>query len=87
MLSRVASPHDTISCWERATTRSDEFNIGRVVECQQGLIADVVTGTAERFDVLAKIPQLKYPGDAMLREPTLALGFFYIWLRDRLRDL
>jgi gamma-glutamylputrescine oxidase len=51
------------------------------------LIADVVAGTAERFDVLANIPQLKYPGGAMLREPTLALGFFYLWLRDRLRDL
>ena len=51
------------------------------------LIADVVAGTAEQFDVLANIPQLKYPGGAVLREPTLALGFFYIWLRDRLRDL
>jgi gamma-glutamylputrescine oxidase len=51
------------------------------------LIADVVAGTAERFDVLANIPQLKYPGGALLREPTLALGFFYLWLRDRLRNL
>ncbi len=50
------------------------------------LIADVVAGTAERFDVLANIPQLKYPGGALLREPTLALGFFYFWLRDWLRD-
>ncbi|MBW2716846.1 MAG: FAD-binding oxidoreductase [Deltaproteobacteria bacterium] len=49
------------------------------------LISDVIAGTAERFDVLANIPQLKYPGGAMLREPTLALGFFYVWLRDRLR--
>ena len=50
------------------------------------LIADVVAGTAERFDVLANIPQPKFPGGAMLREPTLALGFFYFWLRDWLRD-
>ena len=50
------------------------------------LLADVVAGTAERFDVLAGIPQRKFPGGAMLRCPTLALGFFYYWLRDRLRD-
>jgi gamma-glutamylputrescine oxidase len=49
------------------------------------LISDVIAGTAERFDVLANIPQLKYPGGAILREPTLALGFFYVWLRDWLR--
>jgi gamma-glutamylputrescine oxidase len=49
------------------------------------LIADVVAGSAERFDVLANLPKMKYPGGALLREPTLALGFFYIWLRDRLR--
>jgi gamma-glutamylputrescine oxidase len=46
----------------------------------------VVAGTAERFDVLTGIPQRKFPGGAMLRTPTLALGFFYYWLRDRLRD-
>jgi gamma-glutamylputrescine oxidase len=50
------------------------------------LLAEVVAGTAERFDVLAGIPQRKYLGGAMLRIPTLALGFFYIWLRDRLRN-
>jgi gamma-glutamylputrescine oxidase len=50
------------------------------------LLADVVAGTAERFDVLADIPQRKFPGGAMLRIPTLAFGFFYYWLRDRLRD-
>ena len=50
------------------------------------LLAEVVAGTAERFDVLAGIPQRKYLGGAMLRSPTLALGFFYIWLRDRLRN-
>jgi len=51
------------------------------------LIAEVIAGTAERFDVLAHIPQPKYPGGAMLRAPTLALGFFYLWLRDWLRAL
>jgi len=50
------------------------------------LLADVVAGTAERFDVLAGIPQQKFPGGAALRIPTLSLGFFYYWLRDRLRD-
>jgi gamma-glutamylputrescine oxidase len=51
------------------------------------LIADVIAGTAERFDVLANIPQRQYPGGSLLREPILTLGFFYLWLRDRLRDL
>jgi gamma-glutamylputrescine oxidase len=50
------------------------------------LLAEAVAGTAERFDVLAGIPQRRYPGGAMLRTPTLALGFFYIWLQDRLRN-
>ena len=50
------------------------------------LIADVIAGPAERLDVPANIPQPKYPGGVLLREPTLALGFFYIWLRDWLRD-
>ncbi len=50
------------------------------------LIADVVAGTAERFDVLAGIPQPKVPGGALLRGPIRALGFFHLWLRDRLRE-
>ena len=51
------------------------------------LLAEVVAGTAERFDILAGIPQRSYPGGARLRVPTLAFGFFYLWLRDRLRAL
>ncbi len=51
------------------------------------LIAQAIAGTAERFDVLAGIPQPKYPGGLPMRGPTLALGFSYIWLRDRLRAL
>jgi gamma-glutamylputrescine oxidase len=50
------------------------------------LIGDAIAGTAERFDVLADIPQPKYPGGALLREPILALGFLHIRLRDWLRD-
>jgi gamma-glutamylputrescine oxidase len=50
------------------------------------LLAEIIAGTAERFDLLPGIPQMKYPGGAWLRSPTLAFGFFYFWLRDRLRE-
>ena len=66
------------------THRIFSVTVDSIKGCQ---LAEVVAGTAERFDVLAGIPQLKYPGGAMLRNSTLALGFSYIWLRDWLRDL
>ncbi|MEM7224089.1 MAG: FAD-binding oxidoreductase [Pseudomonadota bacterium] len=49
------------------------------------ILADLVAGTAERFDLLAAIPQRDFPGGAVLRVPVLTLGFLYIWLMDRLR--
>jgi gamma-glutamylputrescine oxidase len=48
------------------------------------LIAEAVAGTAERFDVFARIPHRNFPGGTLLRYPGLVLGMLYYSLRDRL---
>ena len=48
------------------------------------LIAEAIAGTAERFDVFARIPQRKFPGGTLLRWPGLVLGMLYYALRDKL---
>jgi gamma-glutamylputrescine oxidase len=48
------------------------------------LIAEAVTGTAERFDVMADLQVPAFPGGTLLRWPTLVLGMLYYGLRDRL---
>ncbi|NIR32505.1 MAG: FAD-binding oxidoreductase [Gammaproteobacteria bacterium] len=48
------------------------------------LIAEAVAGTAERFDVLARLPTPPFPGGTLLRWPGLVLGMLYYSLRDRL---
>ena len=48
------------------------------------LIAEAVAGTAERFDVFARIPQPTFPGGTLLRRPGMAVGMLYYSLRDRL---
>lgn len=48
------------------------------------LIAEAVAGTAERFDVLARVPAPAWPGGTLLRWPLLVLGMLYYALRDRL---
>jgi len=48
------------------------------------LLAEAVAGTAERFDVMAKIPTPKFPGGTLLRYPGLVAGMLYYALRDRL---
>jgi gamma-glutamylputrescine oxidase len=48
------------------------------------LIAEAVTGSAERFDVMAGLPTPTWPGSGLLRAPLLALGMLYYALRDRL---
>jgi gamma-glutamylputrescine oxidase len=47
------------------------------------LVAQAIAGTAERFDVFAKIPHRHFPGTA-LRRPALALAMLYYRLKDRL---
>jgi gamma-glutamylputrescine oxidase len=48
------------------------------------LLAETVTGNAEGFDLLARIPQPRFPGGAALRWPLLVLAMTWYSLRDRL---
>jgi gamma-glutamylputrescine oxidase len=48
------------------------------------LIAESVSGTAERFDVFARIPHRDFPGGPLLRRPSLVLAMLYYRLRDLL---
>jgi len=50
------------------------------------LIAEAVAGTAERFDVMARIPSPTFPGGTMLRWPGLVVGMLYHALKDRIGD-
>jgi gamma-glutamylputrescine oxidase len=43
-----------------------------------------VAGQAERFDVMASVPQASFPGGAALRWPLLVLAMTWYSLRDRL---
>jgi gamma-glutamylputrescine oxidase len=48
------------------------------------LIGEAVSGTAERLDVFAGLPQRGFPGGTLLRKPALVLGMLWYALRDRL---
>jgi gamma-glutamylputrescine oxidase len=48
------------------------------------LIAEALAGTAERFDVFARLPQPDFPGGTLLRRPGLVAGMLYYSLRDKL---
>ncbi len=48
------------------------------------LMAEAVAGTAERFDLMASLPQPRFPGGVALRWPLLVLAMTWYGLRDRL---
>ena len=48
------------------------------------IIAEAIAGTAERFDVMASIRALPFPGGTLLRYPGMVLGMLYYSLKDRL---
>ena len=48
------------------------------------LIAEAMAGTAERFDVFAKIEHQTFPGGTLLRHPLLVLAMLWYVLRDKL---
>jgi len=48
------------------------------------ILAEAVAGQAERFDLMATIPQARFPGGAALRWPLLALAMTWYAMRDRL---
>ncbi|HME41311.1 MAG TPA: FAD-binding oxidoreductase [Steroidobacteraceae bacterium] len=48
------------------------------------LVAEAVAGTAERFDVFARIPHRDFPGGRLFRRPSLVMAMLYYRLRDLL---
>jgi len=48
------------------------------------LVAEAVAGTAERFDVFARIPHRDFPGGRLFRRPSLMAAMLYYRLRDML---
>jgi gamma-glutamylputrescine oxidase len=48
------------------------------------LLAEAVTGQTEGFDLLARVPQPRFPGGAALRWPLLVLAMTWYSMRDRL---
>jgi gamma-glutamylputrescine oxidase len=48
------------------------------------LVAEAIAGTAERFDVFARIPHRNFPGGEALRRPALVLAMMYFRLKDLL---
>jgi gamma-glutamylputrescine oxidase len=46
------------------------------------LVAEAVAGTAERFDVFARLPHREFPGGPLLRRPSLVLAMLYYRLKD-----
>jgi gamma-glutamylputrescine oxidase len=46
------------------------------------LVAEAVAGTAERFDVFARIPHRDFPGGRLFRRPSLVGAMMYYRLRD-----
>ena len=48
------------------------------------IVADAIGGTAERMDLLSRLPVRPFPGGAHLRWPLLVLAMSYYALRDKL---
>jgi gamma-glutamylputrescine oxidase len=48
------------------------------------LVADAVAGQAGRFDVFSRLKHREFPGGALLRTPSLALGMLWYRLKDAL---
>lgn len=48
------------------------------------LLAEAIAGSAERFDVFARLPHRDFPGGRTLRRPLLALAMLWYRLRDLL---
>jgi len=48
------------------------------------LVAEAMRGTAERFDVFARIPHSDFPGGTYFRRPALVLAMLWFRLKDLL---
>lgn len=47
------------------------------------LMADAISGSAEKFDTFAAVPSPTFPGGTLLRWPGLVAGMLYYSMRDR----
>lgn len=47
------------------------------------LVGEIICGTASRFDLMASIPTVEFPGGTRLRRPLLVLAMLYYSLRDK----
>ncbi len=48
------------------------------------ILAEAVAGRSERFDLMANLPQARFPGGAALRWPILVLAMTWYSMRDRM---
>lgn len=48
------------------------------------LLAEVISGSAERFDVMASVPSAQFPGGSLLRWPSLVAAMLLYALRDKI---
>ena len=48
------------------------------------VLAEAVAGQAGRFDLMASLPQARFPGGPGFRHPLLVLAMTWYSLRDRL---
>jgi len=48
------------------------------------IVADAIAGTMERFDLFAKMPQIRIPGGNYFGNQIIALGMLYYRLKDLL---
>lgn len=48
------------------------------------MLADMVQGDSEHFDLFQKVPKMGFPGNALMRWPLLAAAMTYYAIRDRL---
>ena len=47
------------------------------------LMAETITGKPDRFDLMASLPNPRFPGGSAIRTPLLVLAMLYYALRDR----
>ncbi|MGB1237710.1 MAG: NAD(P)/FAD-dependent oxidoreductase, partial [Pseudomonadales bacterium] len=57
--------------------------VGMATFCGK-LMAEAIAGSAEKFDVMAKVPTPTFPGGTLLRWPGLVLAMTYYSIRDKL---
>jgi gamma-glutamylputrescine oxidase len=48
------------------------------------LVAEAISGQAERLEVISKIKHHDFPGGKLLRTPALVLGMMWYQLREKL---